>query len=1047
VCNLRRSQVVTTACSAASTPCVAATSTGFVAAAAPAACCFSTTNGSLDGGVSPQHFFRIRIAALAAAAAPVFRFQGVPRVSPPRTSPKGLYSKPLAIPSREKQLPDIYVYRASTRQPASQRAGGHGLCTRPRSGRQGRHEEHLRPRLPARGSPGVEFVKPRTTARASIVSFTHPPHVFSFTDDDAVIYEHDSGNLMLRPEDFLFLRDVNGDGDPQKDMMISCGYAISELGDDMQQRAEELQQRIIGLESEASQSAPKLDDNGRRVGSTALERERRSKPIEGTERAIPITLSVEPQKGGLHAPTAGNFFDRTKPLAVQDLGFLLRRDYSELSGELAGEGLRYFGPIGLAQLYDARTEVMNTPRVGSDRNIGSTNQQSNQAAAQSRKACSTVDDEEGKVDSIAEIGPFGETHIDNKDEPAGVSCLTCLSNLPKGMHPRRHVALGVGRILSPFTVFYMCGIHWHAGTAPTFDEAFKANVKNDYTRLLNIMYMSQFVIGKIGQRSTPPSLTYTQNRSSESQGRSYLQPAEDCSHVRRRMVGVCCRAASQYKDDLSLPFQTKRVCRYTPNPGRVVDIPGSFDLAPHDLFTNSQGWAASNVRLEKLQANAQRCAMATLPSSDANGVSKFVFSVHQSLVAAAREQRVTEEDTSSRKSDLEYRMETDDPAEYGDERREAESTNKFTRSVSEGYGPEATNANPTITWTDRHDRASRISSPVSYDCRSTRCSPSTRPLFIDGSDTDSLPSLRTLPSEEESSSDPLAAVVANPQAQSIPVNPEELERQLERIARPPSTPNNRNWPLLTDWSNNHAAFVNRVRTIQNNDAIAFIRQANTLLAPCPAILDLVGMQTDAQVDVDVEHRVTISDEYCTRFADFTPYCGTRLRDSIDTWKTFFSNEGGSWMRSCFIRTLPYRPHISNPTSTRGFGFSSKPSLCTVNSTWFAPSTIFSAIVSVIPRLCLTFFTRDCSTRTTYIWKEVTGVRASPIALYQARTGWPNGSELLGSRTVVIVDVVSNGTIEAVQPEHRSIFYGSTHAASPSFLPGVVPTVSVWRVQT
>ncbi|KAJ6447709.1 hypothetical protein C8R47DRAFT_1231317 [Mycena vitilis] len=782
-----------------------------------------------------------------------FDFKASPASLPTHIA-KGLYSKPLAIPSREKQLPDIYVYRG--KHPVNPHRNGRGGT-----------DYVLVLDLDDKDVMKNIFVHgfQRAVSRRGICETTH--HRAGFH----LIYEHDSGNLMLRPEDFLFLRDVNGDGDPQKDMMISCGYAISELGDDMQERAEELQQRIIGLESEASQSAPKLDDNGRRVGSTALERERRSKPIEGTERAIPITLSVEPQKGGLHAPTAGNFFDRTKPLAVQDLGFLLRRDYSELSGELAGEGLRYFGPIGLAQLYDARTEVMNTPRVGSDRNIGSTNQQSNQAAAQSRKA---FDDEEGKVDSIAEIGPFGETHIDNKDEPAGVSCLTCLSNLPKGMHPRRHVALGVGRILSPFTVFYMCGIHWHAGTAPTFDEAFKANVKNDYTRLLNIMYMSQFVIGKIGQRSTPPSLTYTQNRiagpflftTRRGLNHQCAELAHRSSHVRRRMVGVCCRAASQYKDDLSLPFQTKRVCRYTPNPGRVVDIPGSFDLAPHDLFTNSPGVG----RIEH-----------------ANGVSKFVFSVHQSLVAAAREQRVTEEDTSSRKSDLEYRMETDDPAEYGDERREAESTNKFTRSVSEGYGPEATNANPTITWTDRHDRASRISSPVSYDCRSTRCSPSTRPLFIDGSDTDSLPSLRTLPSEEESSSDPLAAVVANPQAQSIPVNPEELERQLERITRPPSTPNNRNWPLLTDWSNNHAAFVNRVRTIQNNDAIAFIRQANTLLAPCPAILDLVGMQTDAQVDVDVEHRVTISDEYCTRFAE----CVQSLRDTLNAYSPGLVNAG------------------------------------------------------------------------------------------------------------------------------------------------------------
>ncbi|KAJ6467154.1 hypothetical protein C8R47DRAFT_1223729 [Mycena vitilis] len=336
-------------------------------------------------------------------------------------------------------------------------------------------------------------------------------------------------------------------------------------------------------------------------------------------------------------------------------------------------------------------------------------------------------------------------------------------------------------------------------------------------------------------------------------------------------------------EDASMPPVSPR----SPEPEMAASSTSQAVLSSRPTICSPipQGWAASNVRLEKLQANAQRCAMATLPSSDANGVSKFVFSVHQSLVAAAREQRVTEEDTSSRKSDLEHeqihayclgrirtggsvwtRVPTFFPLPH-----------QFLRLRLPGCADKRQSHNHL----DGSPRPSftHIVTPVSCDCRSTRWSPSTRPLFIDGSDTDSLPSLRTLPSEEESSSDPSAAVVANPQAQSNPVDPEELERQLERIARPPSTPNNRNWPLLTDWSNHHAAFVNRVRTIQNNDAIAFIRQANTLLAPCPDILDLVGMQTGAQVDVDVEHQVTISDEDCTRFAE----CVQSLRDTLNAY--------------------------------------------------------------------------------------------------------------------------------------------------------------------
>jgi hypothetical protein len=51
--------------------------------------------------------------------------------------------------------------------------------------------------------------------------------------------------------------------------------------------------------------------------------------VEGTQRAIPVSISVETQKGGLHAPTAGNKYDHDKAnVTEQDDGFQLRRDYN-----------------------------------------------------------------------------------------------------------------------------------------------------------------------------------------------------------------------------------------------------------------------------------------------------------------------------------------------------------------------------------------------------------------------------------------------------------------------------------------------------------------------------------------------------------------------------------------------------------------------------------------------------------------------------------------------------------------------------------------------
>ncbi|KAJ6504801.1 hypothetical protein C8R47DRAFT_1066970 [Mycena vitilis] len=409
-------------------------------------------------------------------------------------------------------------------------------------------------------------------------------------------------------------------------------------------------------------------------------------------------------------------------------------------------------------------------------------------------------------------------------------------------------------------------------------------------------------------------------------------------------------------EDASMPPVSPR----SPEPETAASTSSQAILSPRPAICSPipKGWAASNVRLEKLQASAQRCAMATRPSSEADGVAKFVFSVHQSLASRGGTQTVAEEETSSQSS--EHWMELDEPLDVvRDGEGEAESkrnescdsrspsltsgpdaANNLPRLVSDEHSPDAVSgrasrlssisltssyvsvpqdarrpeeeeAAPTSSF-NNGSRVSRASSPYPNDCRSTRQSPPTQPLFLDESDTDSLPSLQTILSEEEFSLERLAAcvsrrpslsfindrgsVAANAQTSSIPVNPEELELQLERIARPPSTPANHSWPLLTNWSANHAAFVTRVRTIQNNDAIAFIRQADALLAPHPDILDLAAMQVDAQVDIDVatQDDIAISEGDCTRFAErvqslrdtFSAYSpGLAERTGLPRWTT------------------------------------------------------------------------------------------------------------------------------------------------------------------
>lgn len=110
------------------------------------------------------------------------------------------------------------------------------------------------------------------------------------------------------------------------------------------------------------------------------------------------------------------------------------------------------------------------------------------------------------ADGIKGIGGFGKRHTDVRDLLAGLSNLLSLSKIPNTFHPGLMImlCLGIARRLDAFTSFFMCGLHVHAGTTPTFSEEMQDLMKPDCTRLLNILYMSSAVMGGEGPVALAP---------------------------------------------------------------------------------------------------------------------------------------------------------------------------------------------------------------------------------------------------------------------------------------------------------------------------------------------------------------------------------------------------------------------------------------------------------------------------------------------------------------------------------------------------------------
>ncbi|KAJ7680746.1 hypothetical protein DFH06DRAFT_1315490 [Mycena polygramma] len=388
-------------------------------------------------------------------------------------------------------------------------------------------------------------------------------------------------------------------------------------------------------------------------------------------------------------------------------------------------------------------------------------------------------------------------------------------------------------------------------------------------------------------------------------------------------------------EDASMPSASPRSASLPPASPHSPDLADNSPLARIEENERStafcsplpQGWAASNARLEKLQGSLQRGVLSTSAAPDQPGIQGLVFGVYKTLADVANVPKTAETaaagtstpeiDAGSNEDD---RMDTDESFAVVNNDEGGETPNDFSHDVTGGSEREAVRSrssslsslsssfdfvrheDTSLVPTGETDPASPLvessvnsgshdtSFPYPLDCRSTLPSPQLQPLFLDESDHDSLPSLQTISSDNESLPEQQAAASPRSEDDTTNVDRAELDTQILRIARPPSTPINRNWPITIGWTHHHASFVSNVHSAEHADALAFIRHATALIERSPDVLDYAGMQLNIFVELDLPRDPeddNLTSEACTQFTERVQ----NIRDTLAAYSLELDNGG------------------------------------------------------------------------------------------------------------------------------------------------------------
>jgi hypothetical protein len=180
----------------------------------------------------------------------------------------------------------------------------------------------------------------------------------------------------------------------------------------------------------------------------------------------------------------------------------LRRLISHLNGRLVtiGEAIvEKLFPPATAKLQRMRQAVRNAPLYGDSRNYSFSTPQINMSPING--------------DLKNTLGQAGEVHMDDSDEPFGLSVLICMSNISENTHPGRfyHAETREWFDTYPFSIFIFRGTSPHGGTAP---RTIPGKTSQSWERRINIILYpnSQFMNREkpvIYPRAATPGVGYS----------------------------------------------------------------------------------------------------------------------------------------------------------------------------------------------------------------------------------------------------------------------------------------------------------------------------------------------------------------------------------------------------------------------------------------------------------------------------------------------------------------------------------------------------------
>ncbi|KAL0957420.1 hypothetical protein HGRIS_001219 [Hohenbuehelia grisea] len=298
------------------------------------------------------------------------------------------------------------------------------------------------------------------------------------------------GYTILKPTDWLFIRDVDGPGDGKDDHYASHGIGRQEFSENFIHFAERVRDEALGpQELMTADKAVRKQGTSEFIGGIQFERSPRVNTVAGTSRSYTCGVSYQIPKS-MEAPCAGSQLNGD-PL---DEHLVLRSNLTRVGTEAAATLMATL-PQEDQYLLKSHAELMNVARVGSDTNFCFPTVQFNVASPSANANAGSIDPgSKTKAENSQEChsntgalfheaqGQFSDLHCDVADTPVTNTVLFNISKPHPDIDPQDDLfylpEFGVAWEMAEFTAISFSGLFWHSGRLPgycsprTSDEVF-----------------------------------------------------------------------------------------------------------------------------------------------------------------------------------------------------------------------------------------------------------------------------------------------------------------------------------------------------------------------------------------------------------------------------------------------------------------------------------------------------------------------------------------------------------------------------------------------